>query len=221
MRPQLLIGLYTEGPTDIRFLESIIKRTFEEICYECPNEVEILDIQKIKVTKSTFMDDVINASRKGVDDFGIMVLCIHADADSDTDADTYQYRINPAVAQVNSTQENICKVIVPIVPIQMTEAWMLADKVLLKKQIGTKKNDEELNINKRPEDITDPKQTIKDAIRISQEELRKRQRNELKITDLYLPIGQAISLESLKGLSSYQKFRESVYEALKQLNYLH
>lgn len=45
--PQLFIGLYTEGTTDIRFFKSVVKRTFDEISFECFNQIEILDIQVI------------------------------------------------------------------------------------------------------------------------------------------------------------------------------
>ena len=43
------------------------------------------------------------------------------------------------------------KTSVIIVPIQMTESWMLAEKELLKKEIGTDKTDIELGIHRDPE----------------------------------------------------------------------
>jgi hypothetical protein len=218
--PQLLIGLYTEGPTDIRFLESIIKRSFEQVSYECQRELEILDIQTIKITKSSFINDVINASRKGVSDFGIMILCVHTDADNYSDTNAYNNKINPALAEIENTTGDICKVIIPVVPIQMIESWMLADKALLKKEIGTGKTDHELEISKRPEEYADPKETIKNAIRIANQEKTKRHRNELSISDLYLPIGQSVSIDTLKQIPSYNKFQNNIREALKRLNYL-
>jgi hypothetical protein len=54
--PQLLIGLFTEGSTDILFLENVVKRTFEEICIECPRYIQVLDIYPIKITKSSFVE---------------------------------------------------------------------------------------------------------------------------------------------------------------------
>jgi hypothetical protein len=218
--PQLLIGLYTEGSTDIRFLESIIKRSFEEISFECQGELEILDIQTIKINKSSFTNDVINASRQGVDNFGIMVLCIHADADDSSDNNVYEYKINPAMEEIKNNDEDICKIIVPLVPVQMTEAWMLADKELLKKEIGTNKDDAELDIYKNPEQYADPKETIQNAIRIANHERGKRHRNELSISDLYLPIGQSISIDTLKQIPSYNKFQDNIRIALKKLKYL-
>ena len=218
---QLLIGLYTEGTTDIRFLGSVIKRSFEAINYECQVDMEIFDIQNIKVNKSSFAEDVINASRRGIDDFGITILCVHADADNGNDTNVYNNKINPALSKIKNTTENLCDVIVPVVPVQMIESWMLADKELFKKEIGTDKTDNDLGIYKNPELYADPKEVIKNAIRIANQERGKRHRNELNISDLYLPIGQSVSIDKLRQIPSYCKFQDNVREALKKLNYLY
>ena len=42
MGKQIFIGLATEGTTDVRFLESIVKRTFEDIALkECQQDIDI------------------------------------------------------------------------------------------------------------------------------------------------------------------------------------
>lgn len=51
MIAQIFIGLATEGPTDIRFFESIVRRTFQDIALkECRTDVDI-DIQRLKTKK--------------------------------------------------------------------------------------------------------------------------------------------------------------------------
>lgn len=221
-QPQLIIGLYTEGSTDVRFLTSIVERTFNYICCkECRGELDILGVQGIEITKSTFSEDIINASRKG-NDFGIMILCIHTDADNRTDTNAYQNKIIPALNALENCNEDICKNIVSIVPIQMTESWMLADKDLFKKVIGgTNKSDNELEIYKAPEEYADPKEVIKTAIRIANQERPRRHRKDLSISDLYLQIGQSISISKLETVPSYAKFQDNIREALKRMNYLY
>jgi hypothetical protein len=219
---QLFIGLFTEGTTDIRFLESVVKRTFEEISFECSGQIEISAIQTIgKTIGLSFNESVIEASRKGVNDFGITILCIHVDADNKSDKNAFQNKFNPTLSKIESIKDDICKIIVPVIPIQMTEAWMLADKILFKKEIGTNKTDQELYIYKAPEDYSDPKATIENAIRIALQERRRRHRKELTIADLYLSMGQSISIDKLKLIPSYIKFQDNVRNALKKLNYLH
>ena len=79
----------------------------------------------------------------------------------------------------------------------MIESWMLADKELLKKEIGTVKTDFDLGISKRPEEYKNPKKIIEDAIRIAGLDITKRRRKDLLVRDLYSIIGQKISLNKL------------------------
>jgi len=218
--PQIIIGLYREGSTDKRFFTSLIQRTFQSVSFECRKEINIMDVIDIDVDKTSYMDEVIAASRKGVLYFGISVLCIHADADDSTDASVFNNKINPSLRKIEAEQDDICKVIVPVVPVQMTEAWMLADKMLLKNQIGTDKSDMELGFDKNPEQISDPKTVITGAIRIASREKGKRHRNDLNISVLYERLGENISLESLRQLPSFRKFEDNVRNAFRELKYL-
>lgn len=219
---QIFIGLVSEGKTDNRFLQSIVKRTFDEIGFECNGEVETIIIPiKIDEPGLSFIEKIKKASIEGFYSYGIMILCIHADADSDTDENTLQYKILPAENElVNSKERELCRIITSIVPVQMIEAWMLADRELLKKEIGTNFNDNELGINRYPEQIADPKSVISEAIRIARQDLTKRRRHDLTISDLYLPIGQKVTIDKLDVLPSFQKFKESIRSTYRRLNYL-
>ena len=220
MTKQLIVGFCTEGTTDNRFLESIIQRTFEHVAFDCTGQVDILPVQLLDKQAGPFVELVELYARKAVD-LGVMVLCIHTDADAITDANCYANKINPAFDNISSLEDkNICKNLVAIVPVQMTESWMLAEKELLKKEIGTSKTNAELQINRNPENISNPKQVIENAIRIAVSELTKRRRKQLKIGQLYLPIGQKINLSSLENLNSYNKFKTSVRQIFIDLGYL-
>lgn len=148
---------------------------------------------------------------------GAMVLCFHADADDKTDENAFKERINPAFNAIKSDERDLCKNLVAIVPIQMTEAWILADKELLKKELCTNKSDSELAIDKDPESFSNPKETIKNAINKAREGMTKRYRNKLKIDDLYSPLGTKIELSKLESLSSYKKFEKAVRDIFPQL----
>lgn len=220
MTQQVLIGLITEGTTDVRFLSSIVKRTFERLSILCWSDVEILDIVPIKIEKNRFVSEVLKASEKGLIQYGITVLCVHTDADADTDETMHANKINPALKALRESEDERCRNLVAIVPVQMQEAWLMADTSLLKKQIGTDKNDHELGLHRHPEKVADPKRAIEEAIRIARQELTRRRRRELKIGDLYQPIGQSIRLEALAVLPSYQKFEENVKTAFRLLDLL-
>ena len=99
---------------------------------------------------------------------------------------------------------------------------MIADKELLKNEIGINKTNAELSINLNPETINDPKSVIEDIIRISKEGETKRKRNRgLCIADLYQIIGQKIDLTELEKLQSYIKFKSALIEKLRELNFYH
>ncbi len=220
MNRRVIIGFTTEGTTDVRFLESIIQRSFEDVAFECEGQIEVLPVQYIEKQSGDFLGAVKRYAQQAVER-GIMVLCIHRDADDTTDTNTFTHKINPAFAVAYNTEGNhLCKTLVAIVPVAMTEAWMLSDTQLLKSEIGTDKSDAELGIDRFPELYSNPKECIQNAIRIGRQELTKRRRRNLTISELYLPLGQQISLTKLNDLPSYRKFREAVRRAFKELNYL-
>lgn len=219
---QITVGLNTEGPTDIRFMKSIIKRTLDEIALECDKDIEVLDVNEIKVPKETFADMMLAASKKGVEDYSISILCIHADADDKDIEQVMSNKFTPFFDILFQQQDSeYCKVIVPVIPIRMMEAWMLADKDLLKKKINALEvEDSLLGIHKRPETYSDPKAVIENAIRIANAGKTRRRRYAIGIAELYEDIGTSVGLEALRQLSSFKHFEEGVRNAFKQLNYL-
>ncbi|TAE68325.1 MAG: DUF4276 family protein [Bacteroidetes bacterium] len=222
MARQIFIGLMTEGTTDQRFLKSIVERTFNEIKIECHNDIEIFDVELIEVSENKFVEQVLEASKKGFDEFGMTILCVHTDAEKQGIEYINQYKIKPAQEVLDRQKDTeYCKILVAITPLQEIESWMLSDKELLKKEIGTTKSDNDLGINKKAEETTNPKEIIENAIKIARENLTKKRRSNLTIAELYLPIGQKIELEKLDTLVSYQNFKENIREAFRKLKLLH
>jgi hypothetical protein len=214
----IIAGFTTEGSTDVRFLKSVIQRTFEDVAGECNSDIEVHDIQYIPTGKGSFREEILKAAIHA-DEIGVMVLCVHTDADAEDDNRAFEDRINPAFSYVSEHENGACKNLVAIVPIQMTEAWMLADKELFKEEIYTQRSNRNLGIEEPPEKITDPKAAIKTAIRIAFED-RPRRRQKPDINELYLPLGQKIGLHQLSKLPSYQKFKDGVRGAFHTLNFL-
>ena len=222
MTRQVFIGLYTEGPTDIRFLKSVVRKTFHAIAFEAPGDFEFF-IEPIHINKTglNFNEQVLLASKTGFNNFGISILCIHKDADDSDDNNVFQYSINPALQCLLASDEELCKTVVLVIPVQMIESWLLADKELFKNTLGSDKTDIELGINKNPEAFSDPKQIIENAIRIARQNRPQRRRHDLSISEIYMPLGDEIGIDKLSRLPSYVKFMKSVREAFISLNYLY
>lgn len=229
MNPLIKIGIFAEGPTDNRFLPPVVERTFEKVGLDCRQQINIHNPEVINIQRSSLVEnprsisfiDKVHQAALEAERRGITVLCVHADADAADDRDAFEFRIRPAFERVQQSTEQICKFPVAIVPVQMTESWMLADKELFKDELNTTKTDFELGIHRPPESMADPKAVIEAAIRIATENMGRRQRRyQIHISDLYQPVGQKVSLEKLSQLPSFQKFKNAVQEVFQQLNYL-
>lgn len=215
----ITIGIAREGTTDERFLEHIIQRTFEEIAFECEGEIEVYSPVCFKYPPGTFIEKVLKLSQTAHEQ-GLMVLCVHTDADSATDRTAFDFRIKPAFDEVEASRNQICKNLVAVVPIQETEAWMLADKEVFKKEIGINSNENFSDLHKIPESVARPKEYIENIIRKNVEATQIKKQYQIKISDLYTPLGQKIDLKYLRKLTSYLKFEEQVRGAYRKLNYL-
>ncbi|HMQ60089.1 MAG TPA: DUF4276 family protein [Flavilitoribacter sp.] len=219
MIPQLIIGFTVEGSTDYRFFESIIQRTFENIAFECDGQIEILPIQFVEKEPGNFEDSIFECAKKASMN-GIMVLCIHTDADNKTDNHVFKNKINPAFTKISLYPGiDVCKNLVPVVPVQMTESWMLADFELIKSELNTKKTDKELGLDKQPESYSDPKKVFKEVIRLSFENYPQR-RKRPDISEFYQLLGQKIALDKLEKIPSFLKFRDNVRTAFVELKLL-
>lgn len=222
MSKQIFVGLTTEGTTDIRFLENIVRRTFEDVAFDCPQDVEVYlyVIPSLKIGKS-FSQYVKDTSHLAWEMYSVMSLAVHTDADRDSYEERLANKIEPARKALEGLdEEEYCKLLTPVIPVRMMEAWMLADKKLLKEEIGTDLSDGALGIERDPEVIPDPKSVIEEAIRIATDRLPKR-RSRPTIAELYEVIGNAISTDALMSLSSYRKFKEEVRETFRSLGYMH
>lgn len=220
----ILTGLFTEGTTDVRFLESVVKKTLDDLAFECTGDIEtelkIIDIDKAGLS---FNEQVFLASKMAKEEYDVLMLFVHTDADYYDDSIVFNSKIIPAKTFLEKQDDKlVCKKVVAIVPVQMTEAWMLADKNLLKDEIGVVGTDIDLGIHRRPEEISNPKAVIENIIRFSKEsQVKRKRRAGLNISDLYQIIGQKIELSELESLPSYNKFKSSLREVLKELNFLH
>jgi Domain of unknown function (DUF4276) len=221
MAHQIFVGLLAEGSTDHRFLSSIIQRTFHELAFSGKTTMEISEVRIIpKIQSTSFVDQVCDAAIKGHEEYGLTVLCIHADADGATSQNTFDNKIDPALKALGLLQQAHIEHLIPIVPIQMSEAWMLADLLLLLEQIGTNLSPNDLKLNRNPESYHDPKAAISEAIIQARSGMTRRRRSELRISDLYDIMGQTIGIDALRKLPSFLRFEAEVTAFFQAQNLL-
>ena len=216
---QLFIGLIAEGTTDIRFLKSVIEKSIQELSWQCDNQVEIFPVREIVAEGDGFVEKMLAASECAWQNYGISALCIHADSDARTIDSVMLNKFDPFISALkNMPEEEYCKHIIPTIPIQMIESWMLADKELLKRLINAKDmSDADLGLDRAPESYADPKSAIENAIRRAMSEQPKKKRNQIGIADLYEILGNRLSLERLRTIPSFAKFEENVIIVFKNM----
>lgn len=216
---QLFIGLIAEGSTDVRFLKNVVEKSIQEVAWQCNNQVEIFPITEIAAEGDRFVDKMLAASKCACQNYGISILCIHADSDNRTIDAVFQNKFEPLFSVLRSLdEEEYCKHIIPTIPIQMIESWMLADKDLLRRLINARDmSNAELGIERAPESYADPKTAIENAIRIAMAKQPKKRRTQIGIADLYEILGNRLSLEKLRSIPSFVRFEENVDEVLKDM----
>jgi hypothetical protein len=218
---QLYIGLISEGSTDTRFLFSVVDRTIKQLVFNFGGTTEIYIEELKKDSGKPFVNQIIDASINYQKENFINILAIHNDADYRDDSRVLKRNYLPLKKSIESNEEIICKEIVPLIPVYMIEAWMLADIDLFLNEISTNKTKSQLGINGNPETFTNPKNKIKEALHIINQEKPKKRRKDLQINDLYQIIGQKIEIEKLLELNSFSKFYKQISDSLVKLNFIY
>ncbi len=218
----LVMGLYVEGPTDNRFLPVIIQRTAEHILLQCDRaEVTVLEPISIKKHPDILHRDesILQAAR---DAYGYHTLIVHADADGPTRDEAIRYRFEPGNSLAQACTENICKDILPIIPVRMIEAWMLADTDQFRKALGTTMSRQVLGLHskaKHVESYHDPKAVIDSIIQQTYPD-KPRQWGRIR-GQLYADLAPMIRLSRLNDVPAYQQFIYDLTSTLKAINMIY
>lgn len=219
---QLFIGLISEGSTDNRFLFSILKRAVDEIIFEYGGITEIYIEEIKKDIGKPFVTQIIDANKNYHKENFINILLIHNDSDYQDDSEVLRDKFSPLMNEINLIEDGlICKEVIPIIPVYMIEAWMLADIDLFLDEISSNKDKSVLKLNGNPESFTNPKERIKNALRVINQEKPKKRRKDLQINELYQLIGQKIEINKLLNLTSFKKFHEHLIDSLDKLKFIH
>lgn len=216
----LTLAFYGEGTTDYRFLPAIIQRTAEKLLSQAgAPDVEVLP--PIPIDESDAEDGAhkILAAAKG--SAGMDMLIVHLDADTRTVQVARVERFSPGHDLVQIEQLEVCRDLVPLIPVKNIEAWLLSDPDAFRDKVGSDLTDQELGLPSHPhqvEGIPDPKQTYRDAVRTA---LAKRgKRRAVSPGEYYEPLSQAINLERLERVPAYQTFRDELERALRHRRFL-
>ena len=222
---QVKLVLYVEGSTDGKFLPQVIKRTTEAILAQHDQnhiKVPLPDCLWEKPAKAAKrVECILHIARHTA---GYDALIIHSDGDDRGYEQTMTELFQPGKNHVLSASmyENVCVDLVPLIPVRMTEAWMLADPEALCRVLGKKVDARTLGIPlkaKLVEKAFNPKTTLDHVIKCAHPSTSKSQRQKFK-DHLYQELGSKISLKRLSEVPSYQQFVEDLTATLRRLNFM-
>lgn len=217
----IYVALTVEGTTDTRFLESLLYLVFQELALNHVKEdVDCVVSVLGRYDKSRgFSNGVIKASKDAMAEFGATALAVHTDADKMTYDERRTTNFTNVFREIKTlSASDYCKIITPVIPVKMIEAWMLADCDLIRQELGTSLTNAQLGIDGDPEKFADPKAKIESAIRkASQNATHKKPVKGVTIDDLYQIVGMKISLNSLEQLSSFRKFEQEILTSFSEI----
>ena len=209
----LLTGFTGEGDTDRRFLSPILRRTMEEVLFDGDQQIDVYEPTWLGVGKGP---TIAERGEKAYQD-KLMLFVVHADADAPNNRRALVERLNPAIDAL--LQEGITELpIIPLIPVQETEAWLLADRDRLREALDTDLTNQQLDLHGDPERYADPKAKLQEVVRRANE--GRGTHTEIELSALYDTLGESCRFDTLGRLPSYQRFRDSLVGGLRRIGYL-
>lgn len=146
---------------------------------------------------------------------GTNLLLVHRDSE------TEQRELR--VAEIRSAMERVSPPIdtpfVCVIPVRMTETWLLTDEAAIRQAAGNPNGRTPLQIPQvqQLEQDTNPKATLEDNIRLASE-LTGRRLKKLRFPDTRQRVGQLTrSFNRLRLLSAFAAFENDLRETLRRL----
>lgn len=220
---KLVSALYAEGRSDERFLPILLQRTLAVLLNQhAERAVDVLDPLVVRPAKHPTREESILAAAQQA--AGYHILFVHADADADNTEQAYMRRIEPGLSMVQSAHTNgisVCRHLIAVIPVQMVEAWLLADAEALSETVGIPAAVAMRLMPSTPHEIerlSDPKSRLLEIIRYAQAQ-RPRRRRSVALGEYYEPMANRIGLQALQRLPSYQYLEQELQDVLQQLGF--
>lgn len=219
----LVSALYAEGRSDERFLPILLQRILAELLnWRSPRVVDVVEPFVLRPSRLPSREEAIFAAAQ--QSAGYHILFVHSDADDPSIERAYAQRIEPGLSLVQSAYHAgvmVCRCVVPAIPVQMVEAWMLADTEALCATVGIPlaAAAPQLPHAHEIEGLSDPKASLMDLIRLAQAH-RPRHRRRIIIGEYYEPLANRVRLGQLRRLPSYQKLEADLEDVLWQLGFV-
>jgi hypothetical protein len=207
-----VITLAADGPSD-RCLIQPIRWAFTE-ALRANDKHGIVQFIFARVRSNPLTDRIVEALR----DYPCDVLVVHRDSEREN-PDRRREEIGRACeGLVDPTPR------VPVIPVRMSEAWLLIDEKAIRIAAGNPQGVTPLRLPRVRdlESLSDPKDVLRDAI-LDASTFTGRRRDRLRrdLPERVQRVAQLIGdYSQLRALSAFRRFEEDLATVLEQMNWL-
>jgi hypothetical protein len=148
---------------------------------------------------------------------GYDVLVVHKDADHRTYEETKTQCIEPGRILIQRSHKEVCKNLVPVIPVREVEAWMIADGEVLRDLLEIKERLQNLPLPKRAarvEHDSDPKNTLNKVIAKAESERRRK----IERKEFYESLALEVRLDRLDQVPAYGNFLDELSKAFREIS---
>lgn len=206
---RLRYTLFADGTSD-RTLMRIIEWTLGDVLGDASLAGQFADLRQLSAPRAHLTRRLAEA----VELYPCDVLFVHRDAERES----LEKRVEE-IGQAASGES--LPVHVPVVPVRMTEAWLLIDEHAIRQAADNPNGDTNLDMPApgRIESIPDPKEMLEDLLRRASEKSGRRLHKFTKaIEQRKNRVAEYIEdFEPLKRLSAYQTFEREAQDVVRQV----
>lgn len=203
--------LLADGPSDRALIPILTWLLSELVDIEFAIQSEWADLRRLPKRPPTLTDKIISAA----DLYECDLLFVHRDAEREPSVARIQ-EIQNALAQANERDFNLP--VVCVVPVRMTEAWLLFDESAIRRAAGNPNGRAPLRLPSldRLELLPDPKSELRDLLRQASE-LRGRRLRRFEVrTDAPRVSDYIADFSPLRRLTAFTYLEAELRRAVQQ-----
>ncbi len=208
MKNEVSYTLLADGSSDeilIPIISWVLRQHYPNILIQA----EFASLSRLRKPPKKLEDKIIHA----IDLYPCDILFIHRDAENDS----YEERRKQIAEVWSSVKSQLpTKQIVGVVPVRMSETWLLIDELAIKTASGNPNSDEQLSLPslKKLESESNPKKLLHDLIKKASK-LKGRNLEKLNIHQaVHLVAENMNDFSLLRNLSAFQELENEVSKTL-------
>jgi hypothetical protein len=205
---ELRYTLLSDGSSDQALLH-VLDWLLSEHVVDCAIQSEWADMRRLPNPPRTLSHRI----RRALDLYPCDLLCIHRDAETASRG----VRVAEIRGAVEQAADTVCVPAICVVPVRMSEAWLLFDEAALRRAAGNPNGKQPLQLPAISdlEGLPDPKSILHDIL-LEASGLRGRRRSQLSAGKLAARVAELTGdFSPLRALPAFMSLEEEVRQVIE------